>query len=164
MGTINSALLLFFQRVNPKFVIYDIFSLSQPGKPLIISQNDTNVIFFQAHRGRNKESPGFPHRYFVLRECTLSIQEEWGAGGGREGEGFYIFFKQNFVDQETTELNILWSSNFFRKYFMVPAINFSFLFKAYLQQYFREILTAIFRFQITKEVNIHNNIKKIIFK
>ena len=66
IGTINSALLLFFQRVKPKFVIYNVFSLFQPGKPLIILQNDTNVLIFQAHRGRNKERPGFPHPYFVL--------------------------------------------------------------------------------------------------
>ena len=47
---------------------------------------------------------------------------------------------------------------------MAPTINFSFLFKVYLQQYFRVVLTVIFRFQITKEVDIENNIPKIIFK
>ena len=51
-----------------------------------------------------------------------------GGGGG----GFYKFFKKNFVAQDTTDLNISWPSNFFRKYFMAPPINFSFLFKAYL--------------------------------
>ena len=30
------------------------------------------------------------------------------------------------------DLNILWPSNFFGKYFMAPPINFSFLFKAFL--------------------------------
>ena len=44
---------------------------------------------------------------------------------------------------------------------MAPPINFSFLFKAYFWQYLRVVLTVIFTFQITKEVNIHNNIKKI---
>ena len=43
---------------------------------------------------------------------------------------------------------------------MALPINFGFLFKAYLQQYFRVVLTVIFKFQITKEVNIHNNIQK----
>ena len=81
-----------------------------------------------------------------LRERTLSMQE--GGGGGR---GFYKFFKNLFVAQETIQLSISWPSNFFRKYFMVSPINLSFLFKAYLQQYFRVVLS-----------NIHNNIQKII--
>ena len=51
-----------------------------------------------------------------------------GGGAG----GFYKFFKKKFVAQETIDLNISWPSNFFRKYFMAPPINFSFLFKAYL--------------------------------
>ena len=51
------------------------------------------------------------------------------GGGARR---FYKFFKKNFVAQETIDLNISWPSNFFRKYFMAPPINFSFLFKAYL--------------------------------
>ena len=51
--------------------------------------------------------------------------------GGGPG-GFYKFFKKYFVAQETIDLNISWPSNFFRKYFMAPPINFSFLFKAYL--------------------------------
>ena len=54
------------------------------------------------------------------------------GGGGVGGEGFYKFFEKFFVAQETKDLNILWPSIFFRKYFMVPPINFSFLFKAYL--------------------------------
>ena len=47
---------------------------------------------------------------------------------------------------------------------MAPPINFSFLFKAYLLQYFRVVLTVIFKSEITKEINIHNNIQKKIFK
>ena len=47
---------------------------------------------------------------------------------------------------------------------MAPPINFSFLYQAYLKQYFRVVFTVIFKFQITKEVNIHNNIQKTIFK
>ena len=47
---------------------------------------------------------------------------------------------------------------------MAPPINFSFLFKAYLWQSFMVVLTVIFKFQITKEVDIHNNVQKIIFK
>ena len=46
--------------------------------------------------------------------------------------GFYKFFKNFFVAQETIDLNTSWASNFFRKYFMTPTINFSFLLKAYL--------------------------------
>ena len=81
-----------------------------------------------------------------------------------EKGGFYKFFKKSLVAQETIDLNISWPSNFFGKYFMAPPINFSFLFKAYLQQYFRVVLTVILKFQITKEVNIHNNTPKTIFK
>ena len=48
-----------------------------------------------------------------------------GWGGGRAG-WLYKFFKKNeFVAQETIELNILWPSNFFEKYFIAPPINFS---------------------------------------
>ena len=39
-----------------------------------------------------------------------------------------------------------------------------FIAQVYLWQYVRVVLTAIFKFQITNEVNIHNNIQKIIFK
>ena len=41
-------------------------------------------------------------------------------------------FKKLFVAHKTIDLNISRPSNFFRKFFMVPPINFSFLFKAYL--------------------------------
>ena len=47
---------------------------------------------------------------------------------------------------------------------MAPPINFNFFFKAFFYQYFRVVLTVIFKFQITKEINIENNIRKIIFK
>ena len=90
---------------------------------------------------------------------------------GRTLKGVHIkyvggkFVKKNFVSQETIDVNISWGSNFLIKYFMASPINFSFLFEAYLlQQYFRVVLTVIFKFQITKEVNIHNDIEKIIFK
>ena len=62
--------------------------------------------------------------------------------GGETG-GFYKYFKKIFVPLDTINLNISSPSNFFRKYFMTPAINFSFLFKAYLQQYFRVVLSNI---------------------
>ena len=51
---------------------------------------------------------------------------------------------------------------FFRK--LAHPINFSFLFKVYLDQYFRIVFTVIFKFQIIKEVNLHNNTQKIISK
>ena len=63
--------------------------------------------------------------------------------GGGGGGGFCKFFKKFLVAQETIDLNTSWPSNFFRKYFMTPPINFSFLFKAYLQQYFRVVLSNI---------------------
>ena len=87
-----------------------------------------------------------------LREHTLSMKE-----------GNQIFQKK-FVAQETIDLNILRPSNFFGKCFLVPPINFTFLFQAYLEQQFRVVLTLIFKFQITKEFNIQNSIQKMIFK
>ena len=45
---------------------------------------------------------------------------------------------------------------------MAPPINFSFLFNDYLLQYFRIVLTVIFKFQMTEEVNSHNNIQRNI--
>ena len=59
-----------------------------------------------------------------FRECTLSMQEE--------GWGWRVLqiFKNYFVAQGMIELNISWPSCIFVKYFMVPPINFSFLFKA----------------------------------
>ena len=73
-----------------------------------------------------------------------------GRGGGRAVGGFYKFFQENFAAYE--------------KIVQGPSHQFSFLFKAYLQQYFRVVLTLILKFQIAKEANIHNNIQKIIFK
>ena len=84
------------------------------------------------------------------------------VGGG--GKGFHKFFQKTFVAHQTIDLNILWPSIFFRKYFMTLPINFSFSFKTYLQQCFRVVLRVIFKFQITEKVNIHINIQKIIFK
>ena len=51
---------------------------------------------------------------------------------GKGAGGFYKFVKKVFVAHEAMGLNISWPSIFFRKYFMAPPINFSFLFKAYL--------------------------------
>ena len=93
---------------------------------------------------------------YLQKERTLRMH-------GRRGE-VYKFLKKSFVAHEALDLNIPWHSNSFGKYFMAPPINFSFLFKAYLWQYFRVVLTVIFKFQITKEIKIHNNIQKIIFK
>ena len=65
--------------------------------------------------------------YFLFKFCQGAYIKYVGGGAG----GFYKFFKNIFVAQETIDLNILWPSNFFGKYFMAPLINFSFLFKAY---------------------------------
>ena len=96
----------------------------------------------------------------MIRKRTLSMQ-------ARGPEGFTNFSKKKKnslpVAHKTIDLNFSWPSNFSRKYFMAPPIKFSFLIKAYLQQYFREILTILFKFQTTKEVKIHNNIQKIKF-
>ena len=73
----------------------------------------------------------------------------------------YLLIKKKFVAQETIDLNISRPCNFFEKYFITLPINFSFLFKALLWQYFRVVLTVIFKFQITKEVNFDNNIQNI---
>ena len=67
---------------------------------------------------------GLAHVHIVadlLRECTLSIKEG-------EAVGFYKCFKKHFVAPGTVELNISWSSNFFKKYFMAPSVNFSLAF------------------------------------
>ena len=103
--------------------------------------------------------------WYVVRGCSIFLDPA-GGGGEKEGRGgggrrVLQIFQKNIRspgDHKT------WPSNFFRKYVMVPPINFSFLFKAYLGQFFRVVVTVIFKFQITKEVNIHNNIQKIIFK
>ena len=44
----------------------------------------------------------------------------------------------------------------------LPSILVSYL--RLLVAVFREVLTVIFKFQITEEGNIHNNIQKVIFK
>ena len=51
-----------------------------------------------------------------------------GGGAG----GFYKFVRKFFIAQENIDLNISWPSNFSRKYFIAPPINYNFLFKAYL--------------------------------
>ena len=75
----------------------------------------------------------------------------------------YLLIKKKLVAQETIDLNISWPCNFFEKYFITLPINFSFLFKALLWQYFRVVLTVIFKFQITKEVNFDHNIQNIFW-
>ena len=42
--------LLIFQRIKLKICLYDVVSLSWPGKPLVISHNETNVIISKANR------------------------------------------------------------------------------------------------------------------
>ena len=70
---------------------------------------------------------------------------------GRDG-GFYKSLKKYFVAQGIIELNkISCPTSFFVKNFMVPSINFSFLFKAYGS------------IQRIKVANIHNNIQTVLF-
>ena len=73
----------------------------------------------------------FDPKVNIFSQGVYTKYVEGGTGG------FYKFFKKAFVAQETIYLNISWPSNFFGKYFMAPPINFSFLFKAFFQQYFR---------------------------
>ena len=73
----------------------------------------------------------------IIRERAYIKYVGGGAGG------FDKFFKTFFVVQETKDLDISWPSNFFRKYFMSSPIKFRFLFKAYLQQYFRVVFSNI---------------------
>ena len=85
-----------------------------------------------------------------------------GAGGGGGG-GVYKFF----VVQETKDLNIniSWPSDFLEDIsWPLPSSLVSYLRLTYLQQYFRVVLTVIFKFRITGELNIHNNIQNIILK
>ena len=66
-------------------------------------------------------------RGHLIKPEGASIKYVGGGAGG-----FYKFFKKNFIAQETMDVNISWPSNFFRKCFMAPPFNFSFLSKAYL--------------------------------
>ena len=68
--------------------------------------------------------------YFAQKEPIKGVYIKY-VGGGLEG--FTNFFKKIFVAQETIDLNISWPSNFFRKNFMAPPINFSFLLVAVFQ-------------------------------
>ena len=71
---VTSYCFYFFRETSLNFVIYDVVSLSQPGKSLIVSQKGRNIIIFQANRRRNtyflnivlKERPGFGDPSFVL--------------------------------------------------------------------------------------------------
>ena len=51
----SASMFLPFKELNLKFIIYDGVSLCWLGKPYAISQDDTNVIIFQANR-RKKEN------------------------------------------------------------------------------------------------------------
>ena len=75
---------------------------------------------------------------------------------GRAG-GFYKFFKKLVTVQEMIDLNISWPSNFFRKYFMGPPINFSFLFEAYMQYYFTVLFSNV-------KISNHQRSFTIIFR
>ena len=101
----------------------------------------------------NIKTSGFP------KGAYIKYVGGWGSEGGR----LQIFPKKfRSPGDHRPKYYISWPSNFFRKYFMAPSINFSFLFKAYLSQYFRVVLTVTFKLQMTKEINIHNNIQKIM--
>ena len=81
---------------------------------LINKQNDIDKIYLYA-RDLNKS------KYKILIKKRKGAYIKYVGGGPG---GFYKFFKKCFVAQETIDLNISWPSNFFRKYFMAPPINF----------------------------------------
>ena len=83
------------------------------------------------------------------------------AGGGGWGRRVLQISKRIFVAQETINLNISWPSNFFREYFMAPSRQFD----SYLRLNCSSIsgyYSVIFKGKIAGEVDIHNNIQKII--
>ena len=72
-------------------------------------------------KNRNKQQP-----LIEEKETDKGVYIKYVRGGAG---GFYKFFKNYFVAQGTVELNISPHSNFFKKYFMAPPINFSLAFK-----------------------------------
>ena len=81
-------------------------------------------------------------------ECLLLfLHDKWAyiKYVGRGVGGFYKFFKKYFVAQGTTELNILWLSNFIEQNSMAPPNSFIFLFNPWLSEYFRVSFTEIFK-------------------
>ena len=121
-------------RTYKKCVIY-----SCPNCVIVLPKNAQFLfyfIFFWWGEGR------------LLLKCFLTHE---GAhikyvGGGRV---FTNFSKKNkFVAQETIDLNISWTSNFFGKYFKGPSINFSFLFKV--------LPVAVFKGSTQSNIQISN--------
>ena len=72
--TSSAPVFLFFRELSLKFVIYDVVSLSWPGKPIVIPHDDTNVNIFQKKiiffsvkfNVVLKERLGFAQAQFVL--------------------------------------------------------------------------------------------------
>ena len=64
------------------------------------------------------------------------------------------------------ELNVSWPSKFLEKKFMVPPIDFSFLFKAWLWYYFRVVFTVILKFfkELIYSIILKPIVTQIIFK
>ena len=74
---------------------------------------------------------------------------------------FYAFFKIYFAAQRIIELNISWPSNFFKKSFMVPPINFSLSSLQCRSISGWLVFTEIFK--ALRNFNIHNNIQTVTF-
>ena len=72
------------------------------------------------------------HQFINAITFKLVIKGAYIKYVGERAGGYYKFCERKYVAQETIDLNISWPSNFFRKNFMAPPINFNFLFQAYL--------------------------------
>ena len=149
--------------ISSKIHKYQLYFLQGPFLTYIqefIFNQETNFI-----TSFSQDSCNYIHNSFcrlLITGCfvfSTSIRERRLRMQGGRPEGFTNFSKKKIAAQEIIDLNISWPSDFFGKYFMAPPINFSFLFKAYLQQYFRAVLTVILNFK-----SLENLIFTVIFK
>ena len=90
-----------------------------------------SLISLQSFKSILHYSTNNLHDISISKGAYINFVGAVGRGGGTVLRVLQTFQK-NFIDLETMEPNISWPSNFFRKYFMAPQINFSFLFKAFL--------------------------------
>ena len=104
---------IYFRYIDDKFFILTGF------------ENDLQQFIVNEVHTSIKCDLSYPETQIHFSEIRETISS-MGAGE------FYKFFKKKFAAQETIDLNISCPSKFFRKYFMAPPNNLSFLFKAFL--------------------------------
>ena len=80
----------------------------------------SNLEYDECQRGL----PSMVFKFFDKKSVGSYIKGAYIKYVGGGTRGFYKFFRRFFVAQETIDLNISWPSNFFRKHFMSPPINF----------------------------------------